>query len=107
MSKYKNLLKPSLFALAIYALSACSQKGNEKAPATPDASKQTAPAAAVTGSGVELPSFVNLVKQEGPAVVNISATRDGDEEDMQEGDPLNEFFRRFGGVPGLGEAPAS
>src|SRR4051812_16498501 len=36
--------------------------------------QMVAPAAPREVPGVQLPSFVNLVKQEGPAVVNISAS---------------------------------
>jgi serine protease Do len=55
-----------------------------------------------------LPDFVNLMKQQGPAVVNISATRvaqgQGNVPGLPEGHPLHEFFRRFGGPPDAGEA---
>ncbi|MGV3742974.1 MAG: S1C family serine protease, partial [Burkholderiaceae bacterium] len=40
--------------------------------------------------------------------MNISVTREvGAPEGLREGDPLYEFFRRFGGVPDFGEAPAA
>jgi serine protease Do len=49
---------------------------------------------------VELPSFVTLVKKEGPAVVNISTTRTvrrgaGTVPGIPENDPFFEFFRRY------------
>ena len=82
-------------------LAACSPKQEDVPPPRAEAPAQPP----VTGSGVQLPSFVNLVKQQGPAVVNISATRQGNGMGMRQGDPLFEFFRRFGGVPDMGEAP--
>ena len=101
---------PGRAALGVVGLSlilaACSPK-QEDVPPPKAAPAASAPPAAppVTGSGVQLPSFVNLVKQQGPAVVNISATRQGNGAAMRQGDPLFEFFRRFGGVPDMGEAP--
>ena len=85
-------------------LGACSPSDKEQASPATDAAKQSPPPTAERS--VELPSFVNLVKQQGPAVVNISANRQGSAGPMGPGDPLYEFFRRFGGVPDLGEAPA-
>lgn len=98
----------SLLALAF--LLACSR--DDPAPAPPPAATPapaTAPAPTpATGSGVELPSFVNLVRQQGPTVVNISATRSASAAPgLRSGDPLFEFFRRFGGQPDAGEAPAA
>jgi serine protease Do len=55
------------------------------------------------GGGIELPRFVNLVKEQGGAVVNISATRSAGPGGVPRGHPLYEFFRRFGGVPDSGE----
>lgn len=65
-----------------------------------------------TTPSIALPSFVNLVKQQGPAVVNISTVRVINNHrglpQLREGDPLFEFFRRFGppresqGVPASG-----
>jgi len=114
-------LKPTLAALVLL-LAACSKSNNDapSASAPPQAptqapaqAQQAAPASAappVTGSGVELPSFVNLVKQQGPGVVNVSAVRlarnQGNVPALPEGHPLREFFRRFGGQPDPGEAPA-
>lgn len=53
-----------------------------------------------------LPSFVELVKEQGDAVVNISAVQKRGAGGLSEGDPLLEFFRRFGAVPELGEVPS-
>ena len=63
------------------------------APAPRAAARQPA-------ASIQLPDFVSLIRQEGPAVVNISTTRTvTPEEQMQSlpqgGDPLSEFFRRF------------
>lgn len=90
-------------------LIACSREDEKAgAPAT-GAAKQSAQQS--SAPPVELPSFVNLVKQQGAAVVNISATRKVPEPGivpgMREGDPFYEFFRRFGPTPQPGEAPAS
>ncbi|HEX2530458.1 MAG TPA: DegQ family serine endoprotease [Burkholderiaceae bacterium] len=59
---------------------------------------QPQPAAPI--ATIQLPSFASLVKQAGPAVVNISSTRTirGDMSpfpNLPEDDPLYEFFRRF------------
>lgn len=67
------------------------------------AAAQTAP----TPSG--FPNFVALMKQEGPAVVNISSTRTVRDEaalPIPEDDPFYEFFRRFGPPPSQGEHQA-
>lgn len=92
----------SLLSLLLL-LGACSRSEKEAPAPAPVAAPPAAPAVATPG--VALPSFVNLVKQQGPAVVNISATRQGSEARIREGDPLFEFFRRFGVVPDTGEAP--
>lgn len=67
------------------------------------APQQSAPASA---SQAVLPNFVTLVKQQGPAVVNISSTRtvtqDPDAQ-LQPGDPFSEFFHRFMPPPGSGQ----
>ncbi|SPC07751.1 putative periplasmic serine endoprotease DegP-like [Cupriavidus oxalaticus] len=59
-------------------------------------------------SVIELPSFVNLVRQQGPAVVNISIRRtvrgQATMPPIPEGDPFFEFFRRFLPLPDPGEA---
>ncbi|OGB21224.1 MAG: hypothetical protein A3I66_02445 [Burkholderiales bacterium RIFCSPLOWO2_02_FULL_57_36] len=55
---------------------------------------------------VELPSFVSLVKEQGPAVVNVSSTRKIDDQravmPIPENDPFFEFFRRFLPPPSQG-----
>lgn len=97
--------------LALALLVACSRDEPETARAPAPAAPPVAPAAAppaVPGSGVELPSFVNLVRQQGPTVVNISATRHVTAAPgLPQGHPLYEFFRRFGGRPDTGESPGT
>ncbi len=69
--------------------------------ATPQASVAPAPrpSPAATAPVIALPNFAALVKQEGPAVVNISTTqtvrRGGGFPGMSPDDPFYEFFRRF------------
>ena len=99
------MLRTSIAATFALLLAACSPKQEDVPPPRAAPSAQAPAAPPVTGSGVQLPSFVNLVKQQGPAVVNISATRQGNGMGLRQGDPLFEFFRRFGGAPDMGEAP--
>ncbi|QAU36013.1 PDZ domain-containing protein [Janthinobacterium sp. 17J80-10] len=88
------------------ALLGCSP---EPTPAPPPVSEPAGKAApiVVPAPGLALPNFVELVKREGPAVVNISTLRGGNGAvaGLREGDPFYEFFRRFGGLPQMGEAP--
>jgi serine protease Do len=99
--------KPVSILALTFLFAACSPKQEDVPPprAQPQAAAPAPAAPPVTGSGVQLPSFVNLVKQQGPAVVNISAIRQGNSRGLKQGDPLFEFFRRFGGEPDMGEAP--
>ncbi len=98
-------VKRTFLLACAFVLLACS--GDKDKGATADSARSSTPAAAPS-TGIALPNFVNLVKQEGAAVVNISVTRAvGTPEGLREGDPLYEFFRRFGGVPDFGEAPAA
>ena len=84
----------SLFLL----LGACSDSNRDTG-----SNRQQAPPSAQGAAPVpkvELPSFVTLVKQEGPAVVNISAIQTvrhggGEMFSMPDDDPLSDFFRRF------------
>lgn len=70
-------------------------------PRAPESAAPSRPTGA--GGGAVLPQFVNLVKEQGPTVVNISATREGDPGGVPPGYPLYGFFRYFGGPPGSGE----
>lgn len=94
-------------AMAI-ALFGCSREP-APAPAAPPspAPASQAPASVAPAPGMALPNFVELVKRQGQAVVNISTLRGGNggQPGLREGDPFYEFFRRFGGVPQMGEAP--
>lgn len=90
-------------AAVVIALAACSPEPSPAPPSAP-ASK---PPIAVPAPGLALPNFVDLVKREGLAVVNISTLRagTGGNGGLRQGDPFYEFFRRFGGLPEFGEAP--
>ncbi len=88
-------------ALALL-LAACSPSGSDNeqvASRKPQATSTPAPAPPATASNAsatDLPSFVNLVKQQGPAVVNISTVQIR----TSGGDPLLEFFGESGDGPG-------
>ena len=95
---------------------ACQRSGDTPADTTaaapPDPARALPGNAAVSarsaapGATVQLPRFVDLVKQQGAAVVNIGAVaRTPQARELPPGHPLYEFFRRFGGVPDTGEAP--
>ncbi|MEN3367266.1 MAG: serine protease Do [Burkholderiales bacterium] len=82
--------------VSLLLLVACSSEDKPQATqqqVTPTA--QQAPAAPT----VQLPSFTTLVKQQGPAVVNITAShtvkQSAEALPVPEDDPLAEFFRRF------------
>jgi serine protease Do len=94
---------PVLAALLSVSLLACSPR--DTAVAGGDADKQVAPQA------VTLPNFVHLVKEQGPTVVNISAESPPDIPNgvlsLPEGDPMLEFYRRFGVVPDEGALHSS
>jgi len=69
--------------------------------ATPPA--VTSPVVAPTAAA-RLPDFTGLVERAGPAVVNISTVglaRDTALDSEDEDNPLNEFFKRFGGPNGM------
>lgn len=102
------LMKRVLAALAATWLSiglmACSKSDGDQGKAPPPPVAAPAPAAPAAGQVVALPNFVNLVKQQGPAVVNVSATRvAAGPGGMRQGDPFYEFFKRFGIPPQSGE----
>lgn len=103
---FKRLGSPvnCLIAIALAGLTACSPSPQQSAsPPVNAGSAPTTTAPAAPAPGMALPNFVNLVKREGPAVVNISTLKAG--RAPREGDPFYEFFKRFGGVPEFGEAP--
>lgn len=91
----------SLAAAAVLctAIAGCSRTASDDGMPAP-----TAPAPArSTGAGVKLPRFVDLVKEQGLTVVNISATREAVPGGVPPGHPLYDFFRYFGGPPDSGE----
>jgi serine protease Do len=112
-----NMLLNRLFAkfffpVIIFSLLGGCSRDDRKTPAAtkaPAASAQRAQPSAVPS--IELPSFVTLVKKEGPAVVNISTTRTVRENaeavpNIPRDDPMYEFFRRFMPPPGSREFQA-
>ena len=76
--------------------------------ATPAAAGASAPAAAQSAVVRGVPDFTQLVKQEGPAVVNISVTKEAQVSQQSlpfdEDDPMYQFFKRFA-VPVPKQAP--
>ena len=87
-------------AVLATAITGCSRTPDDSAAPPAQVSPASQPA---IGNGVELPRFVNLVKEQGATVVNISATREGAPGGVPPGHPLYDFFRRFGGPPDSGE----
>jgi len=79
----------ALFPLVIAGCSASSA-------ATPAAAPAATAAASVRGPGFD---FTQLAKDEGPAVVNISVTKEvaAQMPQLDPNDPMNQFFRRFQG----------
>jgi serine protease Do len=97
MNKYFVIPAARLF-LCVMLLAACSRSPQPITPKT-NAMPPTAQSNSST-SAAALPNFVGLVKQEGPAVVNISTMRTvksngADDLKVPENDPFFEFFRRF------------
>jgi serine protease Do len=101
----------ALVALPLFIIACSKQDKPPSAPfAAPPKTESQQPAPAASAPGIVLPNFVGLVKQQGPAVVNISVSRAPVAQDapqLRPGHPLYEFFRRFGGVPDTGEAPVA
>ena len=101
------IAKPRCTWLALFvlcgALGGCSRSATDGVAPLPPVASSPAPAPAAPGRGVELPRFVEQVREQGGAVVNISATRAGAVGGVPPGHPLYDFFRRFGGVPDPGE----
>ncbi|HEU5178599.1 MAG TPA: DegQ family serine endoprotease [Burkholderiales bacterium] len=86
----RNLLVAVL--LSAVALGASAQKEAKK-PAL-----EQQPKSAAGGRTANLPDFTSLMKQQGPAVVNVITKRDpgkNPKPQAQAEDPLAEFFRRF------------
>ncbi|MBW8906581.1 MAG: DegQ family serine endoprotease [Betaproteobacteria bacterium] len=100
----RNTLRAAVMAALLPAFVAGCTMSNAAAPAA------NAPAAASVGAAVRGPGFdfTQLAKDEGPAVVNISVTKEAAAQAPQlppdENDPLYQFFRRFQ-VPTPRQAP--
>jgi serine protease Do len=107
-------MKPLAYVLAL-CLAGCGESTTAQAPApAPAAEKASASQGATRPQS--LPDFTALVKQQGPAVVNVITTQGGGARQQMGGpqmpdDPFFEFFRRFmpdmpeGGPPrGPGQA---
>ena len=61
--------------------------------------------AVIPTAAANLPDFTALVDRVGPAVVNISVRAErkamamnSDDDEDEQGDPMREFFKRFGGA---------
>lgn len=91
-------------------LTGCAREDEPQATKQQQPQTQTQTQQRPAGPTVQLPSFATLVKQQGPAVVNITSThtvKQGAEGlPVPEGDPLAEFFRRFMQPPGPQEYQA-
>jgi serine protease Do len=111
--KAKILTRSAVAAAVAVALSAGYVAGHNNVPAPQVISPATAaammPAEAAAKTGI--PDFSGLVETYGPAVVNISAKHVVKETSarssrnqlpMDPDDPLYQFFKRFGGIPGFG-----
>src|SRR5690349_5344149 len=95
------ILRAAVLAALVPAFAAgCGTSTAAPAPASSAAAGASAPAAATQNSAHGAPDFTQLVKQAGPAVVNISVTKDvqASEQEMpsDDDDPMSQFFRRFG-----------
>ena len=102
-----RMTKPAWIALAASCAVALSAWGGgapgagQRAPAADSARAAPAPPPPVVVNAAALPDFSGLVDAYGRAVVNVStvrriAARDQDIPGLAPGDPLHEFFKRFG-----------
>ena len=97
-------VRAAIFAALLPAFAGCTAS-TAAAPAAAGASAPTTATATAATHGV--PDFTQLVKQAGPAVVNISVTKEVQASQalpFDEDDPMYEFFRRFA-VPVPKQAP--
>ncbi len=105
MTLRTRTLRRAVLAALIPAFAAGCSASNAAAQAATGA---TAPTAAVSAAAHGMPDFTQLVKQAGPAVVNISVTKEAKATQgglpLDEDDPMYEFFRRFA-VPMPKQAP--
>ena len=92
---------PTLRATLLAALIPVFAAGCTTSTAAPPhsaAGATTSSIAAPTAASHGAPDFTQLVKQAGPAVVNISVTKEAKAQAQQfdENDPMYQFFKRFG-----------
>lgn len=107
MPNFGRAYRHSALACVLAILIACSPSEKETSSSLPSISTTTA-IQQTASQAVALPNFVNLVKQQGPAIVNISTiTVPAGMSRLRQGDPLFEFFRRFGVEPEFDEAPVA
>jgi serine protease Do len=103
-----KLRPPTLRAAVLAALIPAFAAGCSTSNAAPHAaagattSSITAPTPATHGA----PDFTKLVEQAGPAVVNISVTKEAATQGapLDENDPMSQFFKRFG-IPAPHQGP--
>ena len=99
--------------LLMLGLASCDVNSPASPPAAPAAPATAAPRPAAPAPDVAvagLPDFSALVATWGPAVVNVATivrpdTRDAGSPGIGPGDPLYDFFRRFGFGPPQGSQP--
>src|SRR5437016_4312203 len=107
MTMKMKLIRAAVLAALVPALGAgCSASTAEP---TPQAAPNAAVAPAPVGVGFRIPDFSQLAEQAGPAVVNISVTKQAkaalvEQLPFDEKDPLFGFFRHFQ-VPVPKQAP--
>src|SRR3954464_7564571 len=91
----RNTLRAAVMAALLPAFVAGCTMSNAAAPAASTPATASA-SAAVRGPGFD---FTQLAKEEGPAVVNISVTKEAAAQapQLDENDPLYQVFRRFQG----------
>ncbi|HEY4137271.1 MAG TPA: hypothetical protein VGN65_02355, partial [Casimicrobiaceae bacterium] len=101
------------YALAAAGIGAVLATGYMKFDGTPFADARaaaTAPVVVASTAASRLPDFTALAEKAGSSVVNISVTGKTrvagfDPNDLDEDNPLGEFFKRFGGKNGVPQMP--
>jgi serine protease Do len=105
-SATKKLLIAAIVPAVFGAYYALTLPGHPTATAATQNTAARAPAAVQ-----QLPNFTQIVEQNGPAVVNVSVSKNAQAgaqpqiPGIPEDDPLNQFFRRFGPPQQQGEPP--
>src|SRR5262245_12864735 len=99
-------MKSLWVAMLAFALGACEFSVQRPAPQPQPSAGSGATSPAAPREAIALPDFTQLMKRDGPAVVNIISTnkpgparRGQPPQAQQEEDPMLEFFRRF--IPDL------